>query len=361
MVFFLSKIPCIGSAAVRKLKETILPLSDVLKLDRLFLLAAGLSELQSDALKKCSGMMESVPAEMENAEKSGIRFLMAGEPGWLERLNHIPYPPAYIFFKGDLPPDDVPSVSIVGSRNATNYGIRMAEYAAGELARKGICIVSGMAAGIDSAAHRGALSADGKSFAVLGNGVNICYPKENYDIFEKMGEGGCGGIISEFPPGTPALPSHFPMRNRIIAALSDILIVAEARGVKSGSQITVNFALEQGKEVFAVPGRITDPLSRGCNDLIKSGASILTSPDDVLESFGILREGRLTIEKKSPAGLNAEQKKVFDILDAEPMFLEDIILKTEMDTGKVMSILLTLELDGLIVQTSGNYYSASLK
>lgn len=151
------------------------------------------------------------------------------------------------------------------------------------------------------------------------------------------------------------------MRNRIIAALSDILIVAEARGVKSGSQITVNFALEQGKEVFAVPGRITDPLSRGCNDLIKSGASILTSPDDVLESFGILREGRLTIEKKSPAGLNAEQKKVFDILDAEPMFLEDIILKTEMDTGKVMSILLTLELDGLIVQTSGNYYSASLK
>lgn len=360
MIYFLSVIPTVGPAVIRKLRENIYPLSDLLRLPDSFLKGIGLTERQTEAVRAASGQIGRIMDEADRCAERGIRIVTAADPDFPERLLRIPSPPEILFCLGELPPDSVPTAAVIGSRNATNYGLRMAGFIAGELAKAGVAVISGMALGVDGAAHRGALKEGGKSYAVLGNGVNICYPKDNFDIYTAM-SGGAGGILSEYAPGTDSLRQNFPARNRIIAGLSDVLIVAEARGLKSGSQITVNDALEQGKDVFAVPGRITDPLSRGCNDLIKNGASILTSPDDVLEAIGLKRNGCLLPRKADVARLSPEEKKIYEMLDEEPCFTASIIERTALSPGAVMRILLKLELDGLITQLSGNYYAAVLK
>jgi DNA processing protein len=358
MLWFLSELSSFGPSSVRKLKESVAHLADILSMDDLMLVTAGLNENQVSAIRGSSEKVKDIPEKMKQFEQLGIRFLIPEDKEWPARLSRIPDPPNGIFVYGMVPDDSTPAVSMIGSRNATNYGTRMSEFFSGEFARKGISVISGMAVGIDGSSQRGALKAGGKSFAVLGNGVNICYPKENYDIYRIMSEGKKGGIISEFPPGTPPLRYHFPARNRIIAALSDILIVVEAGGIKSGSQITINFALSQGKDIYAVPGRITDPLSRGCNDLLKNGAAVLTTPDDIYEAIGMIRERKLIVPEKKTADFNEEEKKIYGILGVEPHFVDDIVRLTSLPPGKVMSILLKLELDGFVVQTSGNYYAA---
>lgn len=357
MIYFLTRLPGMGPASIRKIRDAAGPLSTLFDLDDLCFLSCGFNEEQLRLFRIYSERTEDILNELDACEKRGIRFITEKEKEWPVKLSCIPSPPLYLFYAGELPENKRPCAAVIGSRNATSYGIRMAEFISAELAKEGIDIISGMAVGIDGAAHRGALNAGGKSYAVLGNGVNICYPKENYDIYVRMGQEGGGGLISEYPPGAKSLASHFPSRNRLISGLADVLIVTEARGVKSGSQITVNDALDQGKDVFALPGRITDPLSRGCNDLIKNGAFILTSPSDILEVLGVRKNGKLIPPKKSPAALTAEQKTVYDILDAESCFPDTIIHKTGLDPGKVMSILLKMELDGIITQASGNYYT----
>lgn len=231
------------------------------------------------------------------AEK-GIRFITHLDPDYPSRLLSMYDFPAALYVKGDLPKEDEPAAAIIGARECSAYGRQTAEHMAKELAEAGVTIISGLARGIDGAGHKGALDGGGKTFAVLGCGVNICYPRSNYSLYTQIGEQ--GGLISEYPPDTPPLARNFPMRNRIISGLSDAVLVIEARK-KSGSLITAQTGLDQGKDIYAVPGRITDSLSEGCNQLIASGAFVLLSAENLLENMGI------SYKKKDRAGGKIEK------------------------------------------------------
>lgn len=245
-------------------------------------------------------------------------------------------------------------VAIVGARNCTPYGRQMAYDFARTLAAHGVVIVSGMAMGIDSAAHEGALCEGGNTIAVLGNGADICYPKICRNLYEQIKQEAL--VISEYPPGTTPLPGYFPMRNRLISGLSDLTLIIEARE-KSGSLITADFALEQGKEVFALPGRITDTLSRGCNRLIKQGAGIATEVEDILQILEILPDFTAYDLKKTKIRLAKEEKMVYSCIDFEPKDMNVILEQVPLPAAKIMQILVNLELQGLIEEQMPGQYS----
>ena len=301
--------------------------------------------------------LEAAESWLSALREEGIRFLTPELPSWPRRFAGLSDPPEWLFLKGGLPPEEIPSVSVIGSRDASSYGLRMAEYFSQELGRRNVPVISGLAAGVDCAAQAAAVTAGGKAYAVLGCGVNICYPAENYELFRGLSENGEGGVISEYPPDSPPLKRHFPERNRLIAALGDILLVMESRGPKSGSQITVTQALDQGKTVFALPGRITDPLSKGCNDLIRDGAFILTTPTDLLRYLGIGTDGTENRPEKLRRRLGRNARAILSQLKEKPCFPDEIIRKTGLSSGKVMSILLDLEMSGLVTQTAANCYT----
>ena len=233
----------------------------------------------------------------KTAETAGaeIRKLKKTDPGYPPAL--LPYErmPAVLYCRGNLPDPARKSVAVVGARNCSAYGRREAMRFAGVLAENGIQIISGLALGVDSWAHIGAVEAGGITIAVLGSGIDVCYPQSHTELYAKILESG-GGILSEYEPGTPAMPYHFPVRNRIISALADIVLVVEARK-KSGSLITASYALEQGKSIYAVPGRNGDPLSEGCNRLIADGAGVAWEPEILMEELGI---GYGKIKKNGP-------------------------------------------------------------
>ena len=221
------------------------------------------------------------PAQyLEEMEEQEIRYAVYDDAEYPDKLRYISDPPFGLYYYGHLPSNTHPSAAIVGTRMASAYGRDQARVFAREIAREVVQIISGMALGIDGVAGRGALDADGESFAVLGCGVDICYPKENMDLYGALMER--GGILSEYPPGTEPARQFFPSRNRIISGLADVVLVIEARE-KSGTLITVDRALEYGIDVFALPGRVSDKNSRGCNALIKQGAGIATCPGDILD------------------------------------------------------------------------------
>ena len=346
-------------SGIRLLFDTQAPLPLLFSLPSDGLRALGLTEslvqaMKAVPLKEALDQAEQKAAELE-AKK--IRFTTFLEPDWPSRVSSIPDPPCWLFYRGELPPDKVPSVSVVGSRDATTYGIRMTDYLCEYLALQGVSIVSGLAAGIDGAAHRACLRAGGKSYAVLGTGVNVCYPKEHLELFLAMAEGS-GGVISEYPPGTRSLAWHFPERNRLIAAFSDCLVVAEARNEKSGSMITVGHALDQGRTVFALPGRITDPMSRGCNELIKTGAFLMNGPEDVMEQLGLRQSGSLPAGNRPRRKPDRTEQKLLRFMEEEPRSLDQLIRETGLPVGKLMEILLRLEVEGLVQQPAGGYYTA---
>ncbi len=214
--------------------------------------------------------------------KREINYLTREDDGFPERLKRIPSSPKGIYYMGELPDENVPSVAIIGARNCSGYGRQMAREFALEIAGAGIQVISGMAMGVDGIAQNAALSAGGRSFAVLGGGVDICYPAENAKLYERLLDN--GAVISEYAPGTPTIGRNFASRNRIISGLSDAVLVIEARQ-RSGTLITVGFALDQGKDVYALPGRVNDSLSLGCNELIKDGAYPLIRPYDFVCEF----------------------------------------------------------------------------
>lgn len=229
------------------------------------------------------GRRLSVPGTLEQElEEKEIRFLSVDDPQYPERLRNIPDPPYSLYCRGTLPADGRPSLAVIGARMATQYGKREGQRFCEKLAAEGIQIVSGMAMGIDGIAGSSALDAGGSSFAVLGSGVDICYPAQNRELYDRLIRQ--GGVVSEYPPGTAPQARLFPMRNRIISGLSDAVFVVEAKS-RSGTLITVDMALDQGREVFAMPGRVCDALSYGCNRLISQGATIATCPEDILQYF----------------------------------------------------------------------------
>ncbi len=309
-----------------------------------------------EAFLECRKREDQLKKGYEELEKKKIHYVTTLNPEFPERLRPYKDCPAGLFYKGMLPKEDTPTVAIVGARNCTEYGKGAAEYLALELAKYGIGIISGLALGVDSAAHRGCLRGNGKTYAVMGCGVNLCYPRENYRLFNEIEA--TGGIISEFVPGTEPASMNFPLRNRIISGLSDAVIIVEARE-KSGSLITGDLALEQGKEVFAVPGRINDPLSAGCNRLLQIGAAICLGPENVLEYFGIqygkTQEQKLRENKKSEKRLAKKENIVYSFLDSRPKSLEEIVTFCQISVSEALEILMSLELYGL-VQNGGNQY-----
>lgn len=244
--------------------------------------------------KNRDGFWQDCYNAYQKMESEGIHFCYCREEEYPKRLLEIPDYPFGLYYKGSLPKENLPCVSIIGARECSEYGRKCAELYGKILASYGVQIISGMARGVDGISQTAALEVGGTSFGILGSGVDVCYPRENSRLYEALIKE--GGVISEFAPGTEAKSSFFPMRNRIISGLADILLVVEARK-KSGTYITVCQALEQGKEIFAVPGRITDGLSDGCNRLIEAGAGIATDPVVILEALGCM-EGNLNSQMK---------------------------------------------------------------
>lgn len=282
----------------------------------------------------------------------GIKFISCREFGYPEKLLQIPDYPYGLFYKGELPEKTQRCIAVVGARMCTNYGRNTAAEIAEMLAFYKIAVVSGMAYGIDGIAQAACLDKKGKSYALTGCGVDVCYPQDHRSLYEELVKR--GGVISEYPPGTPARPFHFPMRNRLISGLCESVIVVEAKK-KSGSLITADLALEQGKDVLAVPGRMADPLSEGCNHLISQGAGIITSLEELKNYLGI-KDEIVKKKKKNNIKLASSENMVYICLDFRPKSLSKIVEEAGLAPEKVMSILADLQIKGLVEEVAKNYY-----
>ncbi len=281
-------------------------------------------------------------------EEKEIEFYSYWHPRFPKLLKAITDPPVGIYVRGELPDDEIDTAAIIGARKCSRYGATVAYDIAKGLGRTNVIVVSGMARGIDSEGHRGIIDGGGKTIAVLGCGVDICYPPENEMLMERIIQNGC--IISEFPPGTPAMPGHFPSRNRIIAGLSKMVVVVEA-GKKSGTLITADLALDYGRDVFVVPGNVTSALSYGTNELIKQGCPIVTEGQDILIALGIAykEEEKTKFKNKVAENISAEEKEIYDLIETEiPISAETLCRSLHKDIQDVQYILSLLELSGYI-------------
>lgn len=292
--------------------------------------------------------------EYAELEKKRIRLFTCFDPEYPEKLAEIPDKPYALYVKGNLPDARHISVAVVGARKCSPYGEKYAYDFAEALSRYGIQIISGLAKGIDGIGQRGALMGRGKTFAVLGNGVDICYPRDHIGLYSDILEQG-GGILSEFPPKTQPLPFHFPRRNRIISGLSDLVLVMEAKE-KSGSLITADMALEQGKDVYALPGPIDSALSLGCNQLIRQGAGVLLSPEMLLEELGISEEIFNEKEAEVKKMLERTENMVYSSVVLYPKSVGQIIDETGLLPRQVLEVLASLEIKGYVKEISKNYY-----
>jgi len=277
------------------------------------------------------------------SERDTIQILRLTDGGYPPLLKEIATPPSELYLKGSLPTSQC--LAIVGTRQASPYGLRLAEKLAKEAAHAGLAIVSGLARGIDTAAHRGALAGNGVTVAVLGSGLLDPYPPENRRLSEEMVEkGGC--LVSEFPLTAPPLPENFPRRNRIISGLSLGVLVVEA-DEQSGALITANFALEQGREVFACPGPMDSVLSRGCHRLIQQGAKLVIDLQDIVDELKIPLSRPLLKEEKKPV-LDPQEAKIFQHLSDEPLSVDLLAERSHLPVQETLSTLLQLELKQLV-------------
>ena len=357
------------------------------KLSEYFGSARGVYEAEVHELLLCGLLNEKELDEIRLAQKrglpydrkerwdvQGIRFICIDDDGYPAGLRDIADPPYALWYRGELPGAGQLCVGIIGARSCSDYGRRSAEYFGRELAKAGVDVISGMAAGIDGLSQAACLEAGGKSYGILGSGPDVIYPRSNGRLYQDLIKN--GGVISEYIPGTAAIASNFPRRNRIISALSDVLLVIEARE-KSGTFITVNFALEQGCDVYALPGRIDDPLSAGCNRLIREGAGVACSVEDVL--FGLGNVHKID-EKRKITGNGGEvevctrkyaeyrgddpvQAKVLEKLKYDPLDIEYLLRMINSDSKngtlsiqELASALMQLEMEGVIANRGGCYF-----
>lgn len=298
-----------------------------------------------------------IDATMDYMDKKNIGFVSIYDAAYPELLKNIDNPPFGLFIIGHMPEDEDIKISVVGTRRCSQYGRSTAFALSRDLALKNAVIVSGLAEGIDAMAHKGALDAKGITLGVMACGVDICYPEVNKNVYAAILER--GAIVSEFPPKTEPKPWFFPMRNRIISGLSNGLIVVEAP-LKSGSLITANYALDQGREVMAVPGNITSRLSAGSNMLIKEGACLVSSATEVFDCLGIIEdEKENTFVKCGNNELAPEEKLVYDCISLAPVTVDEIMHITNMRLPNVQYILIKLELMGIISKQPGQRFIRS--
>jgi len=294
-------------------------------------------------------------SEWERSRRLGIALLRRGAEGYPRKLEEICDPPAVLYCRGRLEPRDELAIAIVGSRHCTLYGQQQGEKLAGALARAGVTIVSGLARGIDAAAHRGALNAGGRTIAVLGTGLERIYPPEHVELAAEVAER--GAVMSEAPLDQQPVPGIFPQRNRIISGLSLGVIIVEATRT-SGSLHTARHAMEQGRDVFAVPGRIDSPASAGCHDLIRDGAMLVRHADDVLEALGplsapVTKAADDVVHNPRELTLNDQEREVLNLVTAAPQHIDEILRSAKLDTSRVLQTLTILEMKRLIRRLPG--------
>jgi DNA processing protein len=296
---------------------------------------------------------------IKELDEKNITFISIYNEQYPKLLKEINNPPTGLYVLGKLPDESLKKISVIGSRRCSEYGLTTSFKLSKDLASNDIVIVSGMAKGIDSMAHKGAVDVNGYTIAVLGCGVDICYPPENKMLKQKIIEKGC--IISEFAPGTKPMPGYFPMRNRIISGLSLAVVVVEAAH-RSGTLITVEQALEQGRDVMAVPGNITSKLSVGTNELIKDGACLVLDYKDILNELGVFdKEIDEHISNNNISEILApEEKLVYDCISLEAITVDSIVNKLDCQPQMVNYILTVLELRGMILRLPGQRYIRSL-
>ncbi len=297
--------------------------------------------------------------ELTRLRRCGARLITISDPAYPKDLREIHDPPPLLYLRGNDMPQNTTMVSVVGSRNPSHYGLKITEELCQGLAIRQVAVVSGMARGIDSAAHWGCLRGHGFTVAVLGSGIDIIYPESNTRLFNYILEK--GSVITEFPLGTPPEARNFPIRNRIISGLSKGVVVVEASR-RSGSLITASLALEQGREVLAVPGSIESFKSTGTHLLIKQGAKLIENADDILKELGVSPPSSgdgLTPKKLPVPPLEEDERRIFDILSNYPIHIDQMVRSSTFDSAKVASILTGLELKGVIRQLPGKMFVIS--
>jgi len=349
----LSSIPGVGRVTVRKLvshfgspERALTATSAELKRD------AGLSEKLAAAIAEFP-WRDHAEQELAKALNSSVDLIAADSAEYPDSLRNTPDPPLYLYVKGSLRPEDRDAVAIVGTRKPTHYGATVTHRIAYELAAAGFTIVSGMARGIDTQAHKGALAAKGRTVAVLGCGIDVAYPPENKGLMEQISR--CGAVVTENPFGTRPEAGYFPARNRIISGLSRGTVIVEA-AEDSGSLITAQYALEQGRKLYAVPGNIGSLTSKGTNSLIKGGAALVEGTADILADLGANRPGeRQATERPLPA-LTQEEEKIYRFITDEPKHIDSIMNECRSSAATLSGVLITLELKGLAKQLPGKYY-----
>ena len=349
----LSMINGIGPAKYQKIIQIFQVYEDILSNSNPELYKdCGLTDKQVSAILKFD-RWEKIDQILETADKKEIVIICLGQDGYPEQLTNIYSPPITLYIKGDTQSLSRPSVAIVGSRTPTAYGRSMSRKIASGLASRGLIIVSGLAWGIDSEAHQAAIDAGGATVAVFGSGIDIVYPKEHRKLANDIQNNGC--LLSEFPFGTIPERHNFPRRNRLISGLSQAVVVIEA-AEKSGALVTANLALEQGRDVFAVPGQADNPKSSGAINLIKQGAAVATSHEDILESLGWSIDKEIK-EETQPVNINLEpdEQKVCDLVGKGPAHVDELIRNLGLSTSKISTILLKLELAGIVVRRPGNF------
>ena len=320
-----------------------------------------------DEIKKINGISDKVitgittfpwrehaEQEIEKAAKAGVDIISTDDPAYPDSLKNTPDPPLYLYVKGSLLPEDKNAVAIVGTRKPTHYGTTTTHRIASDIAAAGFTIVSGMARGIDTEAHKGALAAKGRTIAVLGCGIDIAYPPENKGLMDEISRS--GAVVTENAFGTMPEAGYFPGRNRIISGLSRGTVIIEATE-DSGSLITAKYTLEQGRKLYAVPGNIGSLTSKGTNSLIKQGAILVESAADVLQDLGITGKHRERTENVRPrTPLTEDEETVFRCITTEPKHIDSIMNECRASAGKLSGVLVTLELKGVAKQLPGKYY-----
>ena len=317
--------------------------------------AAGRLEVRSVIGDKADLLFDSAPTEaiehgLAWASQPGQSIITLADGGYPPALLEIADPPSVLYVRGNPDLLHRRGIAVVGSRNATPQGIQTAESFARHLAAQGLCIVSGLALGIDAAAHRGALAAQGETVAVIGTGADRIYPARNKELAIAIAER--GAIVSEFPLGTPAVAYNFPRRNRIISGLARGVLVVEA-APESGSLITARLAAEQGREVFAIPGSIHSPVARGCHKLIKQGAKLVETAQDILEELGNFAAAPMPAAAPSAA---PDESPILAALGHDPCSLDDLVERTGQSADQLLPELLSLELGGSLAPLPGNRY-----
>ena len=305
--------------------------------------------------------------EVDAIRRIGCRILNWTEPEYPQTLLQIYDPPALLYVRGDASILNAPSLSIVGARRPTVYGTQMAERMGRDLAKRGLAIISGLARGVDALAHNGATSVGGRAIGVLGTGIDVCYPRENKKLFEKVLEN--GAIISELPTGSHPAPENFPVCNRIIAGMPLGVVIVEGKQY-SGSLITARLAMEFGREVFGVPGNVTQEMSFAPNQLIKQGAKLVTSAEDVIEELPtpvraalVQAEAVGSVQRNLLAaeGLNPIEKTIYELLSTEePRHIDDLVETSGLNSSEVLATLFDLEMKGIIRQLPGKQFAKVL-